>query len=305
MRTGKIVTFLLCAFGAPCIVAASADSIIPPAIQKQLDLPERQIDIGIAALTFAKEVYPEIDIAAYSRRIDRLVEGARSVIQRQDRYDPDSVIRALNTFFYQIEGFRYDFSKQAFSKTENYYLTGVLDTRQGTCFNLPMLYMAVAQRLGYPVYPVTAPDHVFLRFVSPDLKEPNIEATAGGGYSPDEDYIERLHISAKGLKSGAYLKTLTYRQYLAFLLETNAIALGQRGQIDRAIYYLEKVIQIHPQSAPTYNSLRIAYILKSKQAYAMGNSISAEFYRDRAEQAFRKEEELGYIKSQPLVPRGG
>ena len=282
-----------------------ADALIPPHIQRQLDLPERKIDVGIAALTFAKEVDPDVDIAGYSRRIDQLVDGAQSVIQRQGRYDPDSVVRALNTFFYQVEGFHYDFSPDAYNKPENRYLTGVLDTKQGTCFNLPMLYMAVAQRLGYPVYPVTAPDHVFLRFVSPDLQESNIEATAGGGYSPDEDYIERLHISARGVRSGAYLKTLSYRQFLALLLETNAIAFGQRGQLDKAIHYLEKVVQIYPKSAPTYNSLRIAYIMKSKQARAMSNDIVADAYREKAEQAFKRAEELGYTKAQPLLSRGG
>jgi regulator of sirC expression with transglutaminase-like and TPR domain len=298
---------VLCIFGAAhTATALSADlPAIPLSIQKQLQLPEDKIDIGLAALTFAKEIYPHINVTDYSKRIDQLAERARYLIQSQGRYDPDRIIRALNTFFYQREGFRYDRSADAFSKIENHYLTGVLDTKQGTCFNLPMLYMAVAQRLGYPVYPVMAPDHVFLRFVSPGLKEQNIEATEGGGYSPDEDYIQRLNITEKGLKSGAYLRTLTYRQFLARLLETNAITLGRRGDLTKAIRYLERVIQIDPKSAPTYNSLRIAYAMKSQQAHTAGAFDLVNQYQDKAKQASLKAETLGYVRSQPLMPRGG
>jgi regulator of sirC expression with transglutaminase-like and TPR domain len=284
---------------------ASGSPTIPPAIQKQLQLPEDQIDIGIAALTFAKEIYPNIDVTEYSKRIDQLVDRARYVINNQGRYDPDSIVRALNTYFYRIEGFHYDRSDTAYDKVENHYIHGVLDTKQGTCFNLPMLYMAVAQRLGYPVYPVMAPEHVFLRFVSPLLKEQNIEATEGGGFSPDEDYIQRLNISAKALKSGAYLRTLTYRQFLGELLQTNAVTLGQRGQLDKAIHYMEKAVRLNPKSAPSYDNLRIGYVLKSKQAHILGNNDLAERYRNKAERAFIKAEELGYVRAQPLLPRGG
>ncbi len=302
--TGWLV-LVVCVFGILDTALAAGPPHFPPAIQKQFQLREDQIDIGLAALTFAKEIYPDIDVTEYSRRIDKLAEGARYIINNQGRYDPDSIIRALNSYFYRDEGFHYDRSDTAHTKVENFYLNGVLDTKQGTCFNLPMLYMAVAQRLGYPVYPVLAPEHVFLRFVSPLLKEQNIEATEGGGYSPDEDYIRRLNISAKGLKSGAYLRTLTYRQYLAALLQVNAVTLGQRGQLDKAIRYMEKAVRLHPQSAPTYDNLRIAYVMKSKQVFAMGAFDLVNRYQEKAKQASLKAEKLGLIRGQPLMPRGG
>ena len=301
----RLLVLVVCVFGILDPALAANPHAFPSAIQKQLQLREDQIDIGLAALTFAKEIYPDIDVMEYFRRIDKLVEGARYVIDNQGRYDPDNIIRALNSYFYRMEGFHYDRSDIAYTKVENFYLNGVLDTKQGTCFNLPMLYMAVAQRLGYPVYPVLAPEHVFLRFVSPLLKEQNIEATEGGGYSPDEDYIQRLNISTKGLKSGAYLRTLTYRQYLAALLQANAVTLGQRGQLDKAIHYMEKAVRLDPTSAPTYDNLRIAYVMKSKQAYAMGAFDLVNRYQEKAKQASLKAEKLGLIRGQPLMPRGG
>ena len=43
-------------------------------IEKLLALPENKVDVGIVALTLAKEFYPNLDVAAYSSRIDLLAE---------------------------------------------------------------------------------------------------------------------------------------------------------------------------------------------------------------------------------------
>lgn len=92
-------------------------------------------------------------------------------------------------------------------------LTGLLDTRKGNCFNLPLLYMAVARRLGYPIKPVSAPRHLFLRYVDPKLKRQNIEATGNGGFSPDAEYIADLKISKIALKNGLFLKSLSKKEF--------------------------------------------------------------------------------------------
>ena len=78
--------------------------------------PERDIDTGAAALIFAREVYPSIDIATYSARIDDLVLGARRTVDQYGKYDSESVIRALNTFFYRVYGVKYDRSPSAQEK---------------------------------------------------------------------------------------------------------------------------------------------------------------------------------------------
>jgi hypothetical protein len=56
-------------------------------IDRVLALPEEKIDIGIAALTFAKEFYPSLDVAAYSRKIDQLANQVR--VLAQGTQDPE------------------------------------------------------------------------------------------------------------------------------------------------------------------------------------------------------------------------
>ena len=197
-------------------------------VDKLLEMSEKKIDIGIVALTLAKEVYPDLDVKAYSAKIDKLVKKIKDFTE--GKTDPTYRIGALNTYLYKYEKFRYDFSEIDNSKLENRYLNGILDTKRGTCVTMPLLYLAVAQRLGYPVYPVAAPDHLFLRYVDPKLKKQNIEATGGGGYSPDEIYKKDLGITEKGIKSGSYLRTLTYRELFSRLAGAERYLLGdERG----------------------------------------------------------------------------
>jgi regulator of sirC expression with transglutaminase-like and TPR domain len=113
----------------------------------QVRLPEDQIDIGIAALTFAKEIYPEIDIAAYSRRIDALADQVRRLANGTT--DPERRIRVMNTVFFRMEGFHYDRDPFSRVKLEYYFLNGILDTKQGICYTMPLLYVAVAQQLSH------------------------------------------------------------------------------------------------------------------------------------------------------------
>jgi len=284
----KVVALVLCIFGMFNAAIADSHSPFPPAIQKQLQLPEDQIDIGLAALTFAKEFYPHLDIAAYSKRIDLIADKARRLANGTP--DPETRIRVLNTVIHQMEGFHYDRSPFARSRQDYRFLNGILDTRQGTCYAIPLLYIAVAQRLGYPLYPVLAPDHIFVRYVDPNFTEQNVETTSGGKYFPDQYYIEAFAVSKKGLKSGSYLRTLTYRQFLGQMLVVSAVTHGRNGESLKAIAYLEKAAQLDPQFADNYDNLRIVYT-------AMGevNPHLAAAYREKAERYARKAQELGFV----------
>jgi regulator of sirC expression with transglutaminase-like and TPR domain len=262
---------------------------IPPPIQKQLQLPEEKIDIGLAALTFAKEFYPHLDIAAYSQRIDRIADKARQLAH--DTEDPETRIRVLNTVIHQMEGIHYDRSPLARSRQDYYFLNGILDTKQGICYSLPLLYIAVAQRLGYPLYPVLAPDHIFVRYVDPAFTEQNVETTSGGKYFPDQHYIKAFAVSQRGLKSGSYLRTLTYRQFLGHMMAASAVFHGRNAATPKTIAYLEKAAQLDPRFAGHYDNLRIVYSDMSEVA----PPYLAAVYREKAARYARKAQDLGFV----------
>jgi hypothetical protein len=196
-------------------------------IQDIIDLPEDSIDIGLAALVLAKEVYPKVQVNEFLYILNYMAGKYTYLIQKET--DPDRLIGLLNTFVYRPGwwndhlAFSYDSTDVDGSKMPNRFLNKYLSSRKGTCYTMPMLYVALGERAGVPIYPVHAPNHTFVRFVKKDYLEQNIEVTSGGGYVPDKKYIEDFAIPKEALQSGAYLRTLTKKEYLAELIENNAL----------------------------------------------------------------------------------
>lgn len=295
-----ILSGILCALAMLSLQAIAAPYAFPFDIQKQLDLPENKIDIGFAALTFAKEIYPDLDIAAYSKKIDRLAQQVKRLAK--GTRDPEKRIQAMNTVIYQSEGFHYDRSPNSMNKQEYYFLNGILDTKQGICYTMPLLYIAVAQRLGYPVYPIVVPGHYFVRYISPPFKGWNIETTSGGKDFTDESYIEHFAVSKRGLESGSYMRTLTYREYLGYILGMNAVVFGRNGEEDRKIIgYLKKAIQLDPKFAGNYDNLSTTYQALGKVA----NPNMVWKYRASAEKYAVKAKELGFVNPDAIGQGNG
>lgn len=97
---------------------------------------------------------------------------------------------------------------------------------------MPVLYVAVGRRLGYPLKLVNAKEHLFARWEDSKQKF-NIECTSDKGINcfPDSEYRKwPYRISDAEMRSGMYLRSLTPRQELAMLLNLRAICLKQAGK---------------------------------------------------------------------------
>lgn len=197
-------SFLL--LSQPSFIHAGSLGLSDQQLEQLIYLTEEEIDLGDAALFLASEVYPGLDTAQYSKKLDRMVKEIQ--LLAGGNTDPEHRIGVLTTYLYRIHGFHFDEEDKFAKKLENRYLNGLLDTKAGSCTTMPLLYLVLAQRLGYPIYPVAAPQHLFCRYILPDSKYINIEATTGRVYIADEGYIHDMEIPKAGIKSGAYMKLL-------------------------------------------------------------------------------------------------
>lgn len=274
---------------------AISQSAVAGEIEEVLALPEEKIDIGIAALILAKEIYSNLDVAAYSRKIDVLAGKVRWLAK--DAQDPEQRIRALNTVLFLHEGFRYDRDPLSRNRQEYYFLNGILDSKQGICYTLPLLYLAVAQRVGYPIFPVAAPDHLFVRYAVPGFQEQNIEVTSGGKYFPDETYITDFSISLAGRNSGSYLRTLSYKEFLGHLLMANALVHGRQGNGQKMLSYIERAALLNPRFADNYVNLAEVYRAKSKAV----TGEAAVRYRKNAARYAAKAKALGFVGTEQIA----
>ena len=208
---------------------------ILPVVQNILSLPEKDVDIWNVSMLLA-------NVYHYNREFEKLVERIRRATPSDA--DPERRIRTINTIVYRNEATEYDPDERELKQAVyNRYPFSIFDRKRGNCYNLALLYIAIAQRLGYPVYPVSAPQHLFARYVDPAFKLQNIDPSGRGRYSPDDEYIRRLEIPAHSVKNGTYLRTMSYRELAGYMVADHggffygeylkdyvlAIALMERG----------------------------------------------------------------------------
>lgn len=132
-------------------------------------------------------------------------------------------ILTLVTVLQQDCGIRYQprqILKPDYKDSQDLFLSGLLgNQRRGTCVSLPVLYVAVGRRLGYPLRLATAKGHVFARWEGQGERL-NIEAT-GQGLScfPDAYYHEwPVAMTEAERVGGAYLVSLDPAGELALFL---------------------------------------------------------------------------------------
>ncbi len=221
-------------------------------------LPENQIDIGRLALELGKEFSPAMDVEAYNAKLNALVESVRA--RTTGLHTPDARVGALNAALLRPGEYALDRVSDTPEIIRPAFLGALLDKKLGNCVNLATLYLAVAQRLGYPVRAVVAPGHVFARYTFPDGRYWNIDPSQQGVTRDDAHYIDSCSVSTKSIVAGAYMRTLTQREFAGLLLHNNAKAYFYRGDLDRAIAYGESAVRLYPECAICYAGLSAAHI---------------------------------------------
>ena len=121
--------------------------------------------------------------------------------------------------------------------TRNVYIHGLLGpARLGCCASMPVLYIAIGRRLGYPLRLVRGPQHLFARWEN-GTERFNIEAThpKGLGSPTDQHYVEHSRnrgcwLSDRDIDSGFYLGSLDSSGELGTFMHDRAACLYSHGK---------------------------------------------------------------------------
>ena len=106
----------------------------------------------------------------------------------------------------------------------------------GTCSSLPVLFVAVGRRLGYPLSLVSTKSHLFVRWQ--DSREYfNVDATSIGLNRYDDEYFKTwpFKISDEEIRLDGYLKSMTPREELACFLSIRGACLMSMRRFDEAV----------------------------------------------------------------------
>ena len=188
-----------------------------------LKTPEEKLNIGEAALRLSTLIMTG---ERYDKELAQLNEIAAQVANAMELKggdDPESRIQTLASVLNRL-GYRYSGDDPDGRNSESSLLLSVLRTKKGNCVGLPTLWYAVAERLGFPIHAVVAPHHIFLRYDDGTFRM-NIE-TISYSNPTDERIISDLEVPAGAIKSGAMMRSLSKREFLAVLITNVAAYLG-------------------------------------------------------------------------------
>ncbi|MCI0455604.1 MAG: hypothetical protein L0Z62_01325 [Gemmataceae bacterium] len=228
---------LACAAGLP-----DAEGIDPELCQFRLDYWARQVrqETDFTLPRFRRKRYDYRNSEGYFRILVMV-----TVLQRDCgvRYNPTKT------------------DADAPFTTEDIFVHGITQGWGGTCASLPVVYIAVGRRLGYPLKLVLARTkncgHLFVRWDDPARERFNIEATSLGLHSDPDDYYRSgvYQVSAAEERACCLLQSLTPRQELAAFLAERGHRWGDFKRYRRAVEGFAWASALHPQNQAYQNTL--------------------------------------------------
>ena len=160
-----------------------------------------------------------------------------------------------------------------FANAQDIFLNGLIKgQRMGTCSSMPVLYIAIGRRLGYPLKLVTTKAHLFVRWQS-DTDYFNVEATGKGMNRYDDEHFKQwpFPVTEAEMQTEGFLKSLTASEELAVFLSLRGNCLKAAGRMTEASECYASASRL----APTWNAYRA---LLADTAESGSSSLSASKY---------------------------
>lgn len=204
---------------------------------------EERIDLGLAALLFAKEEYPRLAIEDYRDLLDQMAAGLAVEIDLEA--GPEAIAKTISTYMVQELGFEGD--DEDYYNPQNSYLNEVMDRRRGIPISLSLLYMEVARRVNVHLQPVSMPGH-FLVKLPTEGEAVFIDAFHRGkvmGAGGARGIFETLHGGSHAF-SDSMLGAATRRQVLTRMLHNLKAAYVRLDDDARALRMVELLTLITP-----------------------------------------------------------
>lgn len=257
--------------------ASSSNRKQPTTLDALLQIPPAElgnVDIGLMNL-LCSEGLPgaeKLDVKFYLQTLDEWAENIR--VQTKNNfyhYEADPTKFRNLVGFYQIEMLlsclandrhvHYNMaidsppenpipSRVFFANPKDVFIFGCLaGDRVGCCSSLPILYVAIGRRLGYPVKLVATKAHLFCRYDSQEGTFNFERSGFGQAFSTDEHYKNWPHpVTAEEIKTGQYLKSETSTEELATCMEIRGNVLMAHDKFEEAKQVYTKAHELVPHS---------------------------------------------------------
>lgn len=184
---------------------------------------------------------------------------------------------------------------QFFADSRYVFINGLVGPeRMGTCSSMPVLYVALCRRLGYPIKLVSAKAHFFIRWDSPTERFDMDGTSKGVNKYDDERYRKWPYpISDDDIKADGLLQSMTPAQELSCFLGTRSACLRAAGRFKDAI--AAKAAAVRFETNWRRNQLMLDYAEEEFFGYSAAElraDSHREFPNKEVEAAFNNAKEI-------------
>ena len=272
------------------VPASTSNSTQPTTLDELLALPPaklEQCDIALIDLICAKGLRgsEHLDIPACLKTLDNWTEAVKTETQRHEyrfRDHPEDYKNSLGRFqmnmmgtvLAQDLGIHYDPDFLAAQTSGNpitngwevdsqlSFIHGLLMSKHvGTCASMPVLYVAIGRRLGYPVSLCSSKNHGYVQYDEPHGEHFNVEATTTIGFltPTDDDYkTDMFTCTEEEIRQYGWLRPLNNAGILYQCLMHRAISLANMKQYAEAKKVWVQVARYGPDTPMVRSNTALA-----------------------------------------------
>lgn len=208
------------------------------------EINQPKIDLAKACLYFAKAEYYDLDPQIYLATLDTIAESIADRLP-DSRY-PLKVIQTINRHLFETLEFRGNI--QNYYDPDNSFLHRVLDRKLGIPISLSVVYLAIAQRLDFPMSGIGMPGHFLIRpefegvgiFVDP-FNRGEILFEEDCQKRLDETYQQQVKLDSR------WLASVSDKQILVRMLDNLKFIYLHRREIDKALSTMSAILKINPE----------------------------------------------------------
>jgi regulator of sirC expression with transglutaminase-like and TPR domain len=246
-----------------------------------LEREEDAINLAEAALVIARTEYPNLDVPAQLRRLDRMA----SEVHLDVCASPLSNIEALNAYLFEKEKFAGN--EEEYDDPRNSFLNDVLDSKKGIPITLSLVYTEIARRHSLPVVGVGFPGHFLVKYLVIPRAGEKVRALPGGIPADEilldpyhrgavltrEDCIAllRSHFGQEAEFQPGFLAASTPKEILARMLNNLKGSYFRRQNFSKVLTMIELALAIDPASAREVRDRGMVYFAMKRYGEALAD----------------------------------
>jgi len=220
----------------------------------EVERPDREIDLGRAALVLARVEYADLDIGAYLGRLGELAAEAESGCRKCTDLN---LLHRVREYLFAEQGFTGN--RVDYRDPRNSFLNDVLDRRLGIPITLSLLLIEVGRQLGLAIEGIGLPGH-FVTGIRLGGEQILLDPFNGGALlTPDlcADLVARA-VGRRVSLTDADFAPVTKRQFLGRMLRNLKGIYWQREEWEKAVEIVDRLLVLEPTAGGEWRDRGVA-----------------------------------------------